>query len=64
LSDQTRIGSIIEERTKIEKSAVEGLFREAQTKDAAYAVSVGIIDEIRDFKIPLGGPMISLVFQR
>jgi Clp protease len=39
------------------------LFREAQTKDAAFAVSHGIVDEIRDFNVPAGSTVISLVFQ-
>jgi hypothetical protein len=59
-----RIGSIIEERTRIKKADIRKLFREAQTKDAAFAVGAGIIDEIREFQIPPGGPVISLVFQR
>ncbi|HLX69198.1 MAG TPA: ATP-dependent Clp protease proteolytic subunit [Verrucomicrobiae bacterium] len=64
LSDQKRIGSIITERTKISEEDASALFREAQTKDAAYAVSMGIVHEIRDVQIPVGGPVISLVFQR
>lgn len=64
LSDQKRIGSIIVERTKIPESEVEDLFREARTKDAAYAHGNGIVDEIRDVQIPPGVPVISLVFQR
>lgn len=64
LSDQRRIGSIIEERTKIEKAAVAALFSEAQTKDADFAVGCGIVHEIKDVHIPAGGPIYSLVFQR
>lgn len=61
---QKRIGAIITERTKISEEDAGALFREAQTKDAAYAISSGIIHEIRDVQIPVGGPVISLVFQR
>lgn len=64
LSDQKRIGSIIEERTKLNKRQVRALFREASTKDAAYAVSCGIVHEIRDVQVPPGTPIYSLVFQR
>jgi ATP-dependent protease ClpP protease subunit len=64
LSDQERIGAIIEERTSLTPEQVAPLFTEAQTKDAAYAVSTGIVHEIRDVEIPEGGPVISLVFQR
>ncbi len=63
-SDQKRIGSIIEERTKIPKEEVARLFLEMQTKDATFAVGCGIIHEVRDVQIPLGCPVVSLVFQR
>lgn len=64
LSNQKRIGSILTERTSITEEEVGALFREAQTKDAAFAISRGIIHEIKDIQIPVGGPVISLVFQR
>ena len=59
-----RIGSIIEERTKLDKEAVAKLFLEAQTKDATYAVGCGIIHEIKDVQMSPGCPVISLVFKR
>ncbi len=64
LADQRRIGQIIEERTNLPTEQVKGLFLEAQTKDATFAVGCGIVHEIREVKIPAGGPVISLVFQR
>ncbi len=64
LSSQTRIAGIIEERTGLSAEEVAPLFREAQTKDATYAVGTGIVHEIKDVAIPPGGPFISLVFQR
>ncbi len=64
LSDQKRIGAIVAERSKLPQKEVEGLFLEAQTKDADWALSKGIIHEIRDIDIPPGSPIISLVFQR
>jgi ATP-dependent Clp protease protease subunit len=64
LTNQTRIGSIIQERTKISKDDIAGLFREAQTKDATFAAGCGIVDEIRDIQIPAGSSVVSLVFQR
>jgi ATP-dependent protease ClpP protease subunit len=64
LSDQKRIGAIITERTKITEEDASVLFREAQTKNATDAVSLGIVHEIRDVQIPVGGPVVSLVFQR
>jgi ATP-dependent Clp protease protease subunit len=64
LNDQKRIGSIIQERTQIDSSEIEGLFREAQTKDATFARDKGIVHEIRDVQIPAGAPVLTLVFQR
>lgn len=64
VSDQRRIGQILEERTSLTREQIEGMFLEAQTKDSAYAVGCGIVHEIRNVKIPPGGPVISLVFQR
>ena len=64
VADHKRIGEIIEERTELTRQKILPLFREAQTKDAAYAVSAGIVHEIRDVEIPPGTPVIALVFQR
>ena len=63
-ADERRIGQIIEERTQLTGEQVKGLFLEAQTKDATFAVGCGIVHEIRDVQIPAGGPVVSLVFQR
>ena len=64
LADQRRIGQILEERTNLTNEQVNGLFLEANTKDATFAIGCGIVHEIRDVQIPAGGPVISLVFQR
>ncbi len=64
LSDHKRIGNIMVERTKLGQEVVESLFSEAQTKDATFAISTGIVDEIRNVQIPPGSNVISLVFQR
>lgn len=64
VSNHARIGSVLEERTKIDKAVIPELFREAQTKDAAFAVGQGIVDEVREFNIPQGSTVVSLVFQR
>jgi ATP-dependent Clp protease, protease subunit len=63
-ADQKRIGSIIGERSNLQPEQVAALFLEAQTKDATFAVSTGIVDEIRDVQIPPGSPVIALVFER
>lgn len=64
LSDQKRIGSIITERTNIDTESADKLFREAQTKDADFALSSGIVHEIVDAQVPAGAPLVSLVFER
>lgn len=64
VSDHRRIGSIIADRTKLPAEDIDKLFFEAQTKDATFAASCGIVDEIREVEIPTGSPIISLVFKR
>jgi ATP-dependent Clp protease protease subunit len=64
VADHTRIGVVIREHTNLSEVEVAELFREQQTKDATYAISHGIIHEIRDVEIPEGCPIVSLVFQR
>jgi ATP-dependent protease ClpP protease subunit len=64
VADQTRIGAVIQRHTSLTTRQIAGLFREQQTKDAAYAVRFGIVHEIRDVEIPQGTPVIALVFQR
>jgi ATP-dependent protease ClpP protease subunit len=64
LADQNRIGSIIGERTRLKNRQIKNLFKEARTKDADFARSVGIVDDIRQAEIPPGAPIFSLVFQR
>ena len=63
-ADQLRIGSILEQRTKLTGDRIRAFFREAHTMNVAEAVSLGVVDEIRDVEIPAGSPVISLVFKR
>ena len=63
-ADQTRIAAVMCERTSLGKDEAERLFLEAQTKDPDYARSKGIIQDIREIKIPDGAPFIQLVFKR
>lgn len=64
LADQKRIGDVIAERTSLNPEQIESLFREAQTKDATYAIGAGIVNEIKDVEVPAGAPVVALVFQR
>ena len=63
-ADQRRIGSIISEQPTLKSVEINRLFREARTKDSAFALVKGIIQEIREVSIPSGAPVIQLVFQR
>ena len=62
--DQERIAGIIAERTRIGLDEAQGLFREAQTQTAEFARERGIVDEIREFRLPQNVPVVSFVFQR
>ena len=64
VADQKQIGAVIVDRTKISSDAVKELFREAKTKDPAYALDNGIVHKILDVKIPAGAAIQQLVFQR
>ena len=64
LADQKRIAAIMDERTSLDMEQIEPLFLGAQTKDAAFAASTGIVHEVRDVDIPQGAPIMALVFQR
>ena len=64
LVDQSRMGSIITERSGIGVDEVKELFRTQRTVDALWAKEKGIIEDIRNLNIPSGSPVVSLVFQR
>ena len=64
LTEQKRIGDIITQNTKIPADEVAKLFKQAQTKDASWAIDKGIIHEIRDAQLATGCPVISFIFKR
>jgi hypothetical protein len=52
-ADQKRIGSVIQERTRLDAVVVSQLLLVAQTNDATFAVGCGIVHEIpRQFDWP------------
>lgn len=63
-ADQERIGSIIVERTTVERNEVRQLFLEAVTRDPGFALERGFIHEVRDLCIPDGATVKQLVFPR
>ena len=64
LVDQKRMGQIITSRSKIDEVQIADLFRTQTTLDAPWAKDNGVIEDIKDFAIPPGCPIVSLVFQR
>jgi ATP-dependent Clp protease, protease subunit len=64
LADQTRIANVIVDRTRLTYPEAADLFKEARTKDAAFALDKGIVGAIGDVNIPAGAAVLSLVFQR
>ena len=64
LADQKRIGTVIADNSNLNPRQVAALFRTQQTKDVSWAVEKGIVHAVRDLSIPLGSPIVSLVFQR
>jgi ATP-dependent protease ClpP protease subunit len=64
LAEQKKIGTVIAHETSLIGKDINGLFRKAQTKDAHFALNKGLIHEIREAQIPVGAPVVPLVFQR
>ena len=52
---------IIGDRTKITAEEVRALFRQGESKTPAFALEKGLINEIRDVKIPEGAPLHSII---
>ena len=63
-NDQNLIADIIVQRTKIRAQEAKDLFLQAGFLRANEAKDRGIIDDIRQVKVPKGAPFLQLVFQR
>ena len=63
IADHRRIGQVIERHTNLRSRQVAALLRGSQTKDATYAVSKGIVHQIKDVQIPPGAPVVALASQ-
>lgn len=62
-NDQNLIADIIVQRTKIRSNEAKDLFLQAGFLRASEAKARGIIDDIRQVKIPKGAPFLQLVFK-
>jgi len=60
--DQTLMSEIISERTKLSLEEIRKLFLEAQTKTPEEAKKMGLIQEIKEIKIPEGAKVFSFAF--
>ena len=56
---ESRISGIITERTQLTAVEIRGLFNQGEFKDANFALSKGIVKEIRNPEIPKGTNVLS-----
>jgi ATP-dependent Clp protease, protease subunit len=59
-TEHRKLSAIIASRSTLPQNEAEDLFAKQETKDAAYARSKGIIDDIRDVNIPAGTPYVHI----
>jgi ATP-dependent Clp protease, protease subunit len=64
LADESRISSIVEQRSKLSQADMQAFFGEARTVNAQDAVTAGIADDIKDARLPQGATMITVTVQR
>ncbi len=57
---EDRFAGIICGRCKLTESEIRALFIKGETKDTAFALEKGIIQEVREFKIPANEPFASV----
>ena len=61
--DERRIKELVVERSKITETEMVGLLQQGETKNPAFALEKGIIDDIRDFALPHGAQCVTANFQ-
>jgi ATP-dependent protease ClpP protease subunit len=61
-ADETRISSIIDERTNLSEGEARTFFRDAHTMNATDALGAGIVHEVRDVEVPPGSQVLALSF--
>lgn len=62
-NDQSKIASIMERHTPLDRAAIDDLFLQMAYMSAEEALERGITDEIRQVRLPHGLPIRQLVFQ-
>jgi ATP-dependent protease ClpP protease subunit len=58
--EETKIASIIAERTKMTEADIRELFRQGESKDLTFAINKGVIQEIKDPAVPKDAPLITV----
>lgn len=58
--EETKIASIVAERTRMTEVEIRELFRQGESKDLQFAIDKGIISEVRDPAIPKDAPLITV----
>ena len=64
INDQNRLGGIIAKRSSLQDLAIHSLFLKQSTFDAAWARDNGVINDVAEFQVPHGSPVVSFVFAR
>lgn len=59
-TDQEKIAGIIASQTKMTKEEMEALFKKGEAKNLSFAREKGVIQEVRECKVPNGEVLISI----
>jgi ATP-dependent Clp protease protease subunit len=59
-TDQDKIAGIIASRTKMTKREMAALFKKGESKKLDFALKKGVIDKVRECKVPEGEVLISI----
>lgn len=58
--EESKIVSILAERTKMSEAEIKELFREGESKDLKFAIDKGVISEIREPAVPKDAPLVTV----
>lgn len=58
--EESKITSILAERTKMSEDEIKELFRQGESKDLKFAIDKGVISEIREPSIPKDAPLVTV----
>lgn len=58
--EESKLVSIIAERTKMSETEVKELFRQGESKDLKFAIEKGVISEVKDPAVPKDAPLVTV----